>query len=303
MTSLRWLGCSLLLILTMHQAATALRAEEQPEGCRWKGPSPEWVLARHPRGGAISGTLGDKIVPFLGDSGIPISLITKVDSDESVSLKIGPETTTLDVLDQIESQVPGYQYKVVYGRIVIYPKGQGYDAPVVLGKMSGATRAAALISLLRELRPKVSLEMSGFRGSGERTYYGDTVEVGGDRTLIEHLVSLLQKRPDLVFSVVGDTRGRRFFVYHSVSLVQSVKVEVPPEVAVGSVFQAIVKAVLTDGSVVSLEGPECYVEYKASGHGELEIDDLGRVVARKKGPAAVVVRYEGQSNLAKVEVY
>lgn len=293
--------------IAAQELATPLGAEEKSGGCSWTGPSPEWVLARHPPVGEISGSLSAKVVPFLRHSGIPISLIMKEGSYENLQLHIDATTTTEDVLEEIERQLPEYRYAVVSRHIVVYPNGDEYDAPVELSSLSGVTRAMALFPLLRELRVKASafksLDLPVLRGAGHKTLYRDTVEVGGRRTAVEHLVSLIQKRPTIAFSVLPQQNGHLAFGFFLVPLVKTMVVEIPPAVALGETFQATAKAILSDDSAVSLDGPECYLEYAVSGRGELEIDDVGRVVTRKRGVAGVIVRYEDKSDFAKLEVY
>jgi hypothetical protein len=303
----RLLRLLLLCMLIIPQAATALGTGEQSSGCSWNGPSPEWVLARHLPVGKVTGSLSADVIPFMRHSGVPISFIINEASGASIQLKIDAKTTTRDVLEEIVRQLPGYRYAVVSKSVVVYPREQEYDAPVELSALRGVTRTRALLSLIRELRVRVSslkiLDLPTLKGAGHRTLYGDTVEVGGSRTVVEHLVSLIQKRPSIVFSVLPEQDGHLGFGFFSVPLVQKVIVETPSTVTLGETFQAITKAILSDGSVVPLEGPECYVEYEASGHGELEIDDVGHIVAIKKGISGVAIRYENKSDLVKVEVH
>jgi hypothetical protein len=306
MIRLRWPHWLLLSMLTILQTATAPWAEVQPEGCQWHGPSSAWVLALHPPAGEISGSLGSDIVPFLQRNGIPVSVITREADNASLRLKIAPSTTTQEMLEEIEHQASGYRYSVINDKVVVYPRGDEYDTPIALSTMNGVTRARALVSSIRELKAKSSaflmLDMPVLRGAGEKTPYGDTIDVGGYHTVVEHLVSLLQKRPSLAFRVAVDQNNRLSFGFSFVHLIQKIALQAPSAVAVRSAFQAKVTGVLSDGSVVSLAGRECYVEYAVGGNNELEVDDFGLVVAHKKGLAAVVARYDGKSALVKVKI-
>jgi len=89
---------------------------------------------------------------------------------------------------------------------------------------------------------------------------------------------------------------------NSTHLVENLKVHLPSAVRVGDSFDALVTGTLGDGTVVSLVGPECYVSYDVDRAEVLEIDGLGRAVARKKGVGTIVVTYEHQFARAQVEV-
>jgi hypothetical protein len=120
--------------------------------------------------------------------------------------------------------------------------------------------------------------------------------------VVEHLVSLLEKRPALAFRILLVENGNLSFGLDRVLLLRKVEAHVPAAVVVGATFSITVTATLVDGTVVTLEGAECGVNYGASGGGVLEVDETGRAIARKKGIGSIEVQYENQSASARVSV-
>ena len=288
---------AVLLCLMVQASSSNAREAQVASGCRWTGPPVEWVLARHPAAGEISGGLHSDVVPYLQRSGIPLSFVTETTGDERVGLRVGPGTTVEDVLEEIVRQVPQYRYGAVDGRIVIYPQGEVYDRRIDLGQTKSLTRAAADFFVLGGLREKASAfhRMSsglsaGGAGWGKRPL-ADIIEVGGSRSLIGHLVSLVQKRPTESFEVVAIDDGRLYFSFVRVGFISRLELQLPPTVKVGETFEAKLTANLVDGTIVSLAGPECWVTYASSDPEALEIDDSGFAVARKKGTWTVDANY------------
>jgi hypothetical protein len=280
--------------------ASSSSAREAPgaSGCSWTGPPVEWVLARHPDAGEISGGLHSDIVPYLRGSGIPLSFVTETIGDERVGLRVGPGTTVEDVIKEIVRQVPQYRYGAVDGRIVIYPQGEVYDRQIDLGEPQSLTRAAAYFFVLRALREKTSAFQrispglsGGGAGWGKRPL-ADIIEVGGSRSLIGHLVSLVHKRPTESFDMAATDDGRLYFNFVRVDFVSQLELHLPPSVKVGETFEAGLTAKLADGSLVSLTGPDCGVTYATNDPEALKIDDGGHGVARKKGVWRVAANYE-----------
>src|ERR1700676_536831 len=97
---------AVLLCLMVQASSSNAREAQEASGCRWTGPPVEWVLARHPAAGEISGGLHSDVVPYLQRSGIPLSFVTETTGDERVGLRVGPGTTVEDVLEEIVRQVP-----------------------------------------------------------------------------------------------------------------------------------------------------------------------------------------------------
>lgn len=299
---------SVLLSLSILQFGVASSWSEQPiSTCKWSGPSTQSLLSRRLPLGEMAGQLGSKIVPFLRSQGIPISFISKATGDSRVHIVLGDAATTREVLDEIARQVSGYRYGVFDDRLVLYPEGEGYDVLVEMKPEDEVKRIKALQDLLHTLKAKApavqSIHMPTLRGGGlGGTIYGDSVEVGGTRSVIEHLASLIQNRPSTTFNVLVADDGHLYFDFDTVPLLQKLDVLAPSAVDQGSEFNVEVKGTLPDGTVISPGGPECYVKYGVTDDRVLTIDKLGRVVARQEGVATIFVQYEGKSAQVDVQV-
>jgi hypothetical protein len=296
---------------------TLASSDAQPPGCEWNGPSVEWVLARRPPAGEVAGTVTGTIVPLLQRSGIPLCFVSTAAGDEQVTLKAGAAANLRELLDEVVRQAPGYRFAAIDGRVVLYPKGPIFDAPVDLGKVRTMTRAAAYFFVLEGLREKTkvlqglfpSLRSEGARSEpeaggagGDKMPYSDEVEVGGNRSLLEHLVSLVQLRPQRVFSVSPSIHGKVYFEFVSINLLDELVLHAPSTAGVGETFVAAVTAKLADGTVVSLTGPECGVSYTSSDPTVVEIDDAGKAAARKRGIAVLAAKYESRRATAQIKV-
>lgn len=264
----------ILLITLAIQLSAVLGAGSAPStGCRWNDSSVEWILARPLPEGNVAGSLGSVLVPFLHRQGVPISFVSRPLEDVDVRLDIDTVTTVQKVLDEVVRQQAGYRYGVIMGRVVIYPTGDEFDRAIEVNRLSG-TRAQAMYSLLRDLKKKhrdfKDLELPALRGGGGKNLHGDRVEIGGARSVVEHLASLTGERPAVAFRVLAAREGRLSFMLDWVPVVKKVEVHVPTSVEVGSTFEAKVTGTLIDGTVVSLGGPECGVEYEVTSTEVLE---------------------------------
>jgi hypothetical protein len=286
----------LLLVLVALQVGTVIvYGQQSKDDCRWKGQPAEWVLSRRLPATDLSGLLGSKVIPFLYSQGLPVSFISKASGDSSVRLNISDGSTLREALEDIVRQAPGYKFDVIGQRIIIYPEGEAYDTSVTLDVEHGVTRATALHHILRALKGRTEalqrLSMPIFRGLGGETIYGDDVDIGGTHPIIEHLLSLIQKRPPATFEILLTRDGHLYFDFNSVILVQKVSLVGSSMVKVGQAFSVSPRGVLSDGTIVVLEGPGCYVKYAVTGNGVLVIDDAGQVVAKKAGLGIVSVKY------------
>jgi hypothetical protein len=257
----------------------------------------------------VSGALSAAVVPYLRRSGIPVSLVAATVGGERIQFDLGSGATMRDALQEIERKLPEYRYGTIDGRIVIYPRGEVYDSPIDLGQPKSMTRAAAYFYVLRALREKtkafqkINVGLSGGGAGWGKRPLADMIEVGGSRSLIGHLVSLVQKRPAESFDVAAAADGRLNFSFVRVSLVTGLELHMPAKIRAGEAFEAEVTGKLADGTVVSLLGPECGVAYASNDPQALEIDDSGHAVAHKKGKWRVVANYEDLPDVrAEVEV-
>jgi len=307
-----------LLALALPPGSLAAPSGAKPPGCEWNGPAIDWVLARHPPAGEVAGTVAGTIVPLLQRSGIPLCFVSTATGDEQVSLNAGTATSLRDLLDEVVRQAPGYRFAAIDGRIVLYPKDPAYDAPVDLGKVRTMTRAAAYFFVLGGLREKTKMlrnlatvlrdegvrtepEEAG-RPGGDKMPYGDEIEVGGKRPIVDHLVSVVQGRPQRVFSVSPTLDGRVYFEFVSVKLLDELILQLPSTVGIDETFVAAVTARLPDGTVISLTGPKCGVSYETNDPSVVEIDEMGKAAARKRGIAVLAAKYESIRATGQIEV-
>ena len=286
-----------LICLSLQLAGLSGSSAAPSIGCSWSDPSVESLLARHPPSGEVAGTLAAAVVPFLQRGGIPVCFVSARSGDEHLRLVLGTDDTMQAVLREIVRQAPHYQFRGIDGRLVIYPQGESYDMPVDLGPRQSMTRAAGYFTVLGGLRHKIK-ELEGLRtglrnegATSAKRSFSDTIEVGGSRSVIEHLVSIVQKRPSKAFNLIIDGPWL-YYEFVDLNLLTTLELRVPSAVRVGETFQAEVTGKLADGTVVSLAGPECWVTYTTSDPAALEIDDSGRVVARKKGVWTIYAVYQ-----------
>jgi hypothetical protein len=285
----------LLVIVALQVGTVIIYGQQSRDGCRWKGQPAEWVLSRRLPATKLSGLLGSTVIPFLNSQGLPVSFISKVSGDSSVRLSISNGSTLREALEDIVRQAPGYKFEVVGQSIIIYPEGEAYNTPITIDVERGVTRAIALHHILRALKGRTEalqhLSMPIFRGLGGETIYGDDVDIGGTHPIIEHLLSLIQKRPSATFEILLTRDGHLYFDFNRVILVQKVSLLGPSKVKVGQTFSVSPRGVLSDGTVVALEGPNCYVKYAVTDNGVLVIDDTGQVVAEKAGLGTISIKY------------
>jgi hypothetical protein len=116
-------------------------------GCEWTGPSIAWILEHHLPPGGVAGLLGSDVVPFLQSQGVPVSFVSA--ASDSARIEAGSATTVREVLSEIERQAPGYRYRDVDGRLVIYSRDPAYDSVVDLGPTQKIVRGGAYFFVLR----------------------------------------------------------------------------------------------------------------------------------------------------------
>jgi len=280
-------------------------AQAVPWDCQRGGPSAEWVLASRPPVGDLEGHLGAEIFLRLHQQGIPVSFILRSSEDPYVRLKVGSTTTTREILENILTQAKGYRFGVIAGRVVLYPEDERYDAQINITNRSDVTRGAAIYPLLRELREKSEalrrLKLPALRGYG-KSIYGYKVKIGGTHTVIEHMVSLIGNDPSVALRMMPEEDGNLLYLLDWTPVVRKISARAPLTIAAGEAFSVTVTGTLADGTSISLEGEGCGVEYSAINREIVEVDDLGRGVARKKGIGIIAVDYEDQYASVKIQV-
>jgi hypothetical protein len=277
-----------------------------PWHCDGGGPSSSWVLSSRPPLGIMEGHLGAEIFHHLHVLGIPVSFVSRSSGDPYVRLQVPTGTTTKGILEAIQAQAPGYQIGVVDGRVVLYPKDERYDAQIDITAKNDVTRGAAIYPLLRELKAKSEvlslLVPPALRVMG-RSIWGYKVNVGGSRSAIEHIVSLMGNDPSITLRVVATGGGHLAYELDWTPVVRKIDLHVPSTVHVGAGFQVAVTGRLADGTTISLSGENCGVTYNVLNGGFVDVDNAGRGVALKKGEGLIGVIYEGyQSATAEVRV-
>jgi hypothetical protein len=306
---MRYVTGALILVATSFasQAGTRTRPPDQLSDCEWKGPTAEWVLARRPPVGTIAGPVGSALAAYLRDRQIPISFVPAAGSEARVHIEVTQAATVRDVLEEMQREAPQYQYRTVDGKIVIYPRNEGFDDRLDLGQVRRERRGGAYLFVLGALRAKVSAlrDLSvtlrgGQIGSGKRLL-ADDVEVGGTRTVIEHLISLIQGRPSGAFTIASYGEGHIAYDFAWVDLLNRIDIEAPAKVQVGESLTIKVTGTLVDGTKVPLVGSACGVSYSAAPD-VWEIDDGGHAVAHKRGAGTLYAEYERHSASAEVDV-
>ncbi len=294
---------AVLGILLCGMAASPLHAETF-EGCSWTGPDPDWIFDRTLPAVDLVGTLGSEVIGFLHDAGTPVSFISATAKPPEVRIQSSEPTTIRELLDEVTTQTPGYQLDVVDGKLVIYPLGEGYDALVDLGNPREIKRVSALFSVIRELRSK-SLVLRGLRLPTLRPFgglYGDLISVGGARTVVEHLASLVAGSPSATFLMLAGADGSMDFGLMWADVIEDLLLVVPEKVEVREEFQVIPRVIIAGGTPVTLIGLGCGVDYESTDESILKIDRSGRAVAITKGAGGVQAKYEAQVAYAKIEV-
>jgi hypothetical protein len=291
-----------LTSLLLWVSAIPLPAETF-EGCSWTGPDLDWVLERTLPALDVEGSLSSDVVEFLHRAGVPISFISRSAEDPEVRFQHPEGATVRDLLEDVLVQAPGYRLDVVNGKPVIYPISEGYDALIDLGDPYQAKRASALLSVLPELRSKSpalsSLRLPTFKWL---TGYGDLIVVGGVRTVVEHLVSLVAGRPSFALLILRRADGLMDSGLSKVDIIRDFFLEAPKKVKIGAKFQAVPRVVLADGSLVTLIGSGCGVEYESPAESILKVNRGGLAVATAKGTSLVQAKYEGIAVYAEIEV-
>jgi hypothetical protein len=254
----------------------------------------------------MEGHLGADIFHHLHALGIPVSFVSRSSGDPYVRLQVPTGTTTKGILEAIQAQAPGYQIGIVDGRVVLYPKDEGYDAPIDITSKNDVTRGVAIYPLLDELKAKSEvlshLVPPALRGMGGKSIWGYKVNVGGSRSAIEHMVSLMGNDPSITLRVVAKGDGHLAYILDWTPVVRKIDIHVPATVKVGDTFQVAVTGKLADGTSISLEGMDCGVEYSAHYGRVLEVDRSGHGRALKKGVGLIAVDYENQSAEAEIRV-
>ena len=292
-------------ILLCGLAALPLGAETF-EGCSWAGPDLEWALDRILLPVDLVGSFGSReVIDLLHDSGAPISFISRVAKDPEVRFQRSEATTVRELLEEVMAKTPGYRFDVISGKLVIYPSDDGYDTLVEIGDPREAKRASALFSVLRELRSKNSvlrsLRLPGLTGPFGGIY-SDMISVGGARTVIEHLVSLVAGSPSTAFWIHNRADGSMEFGLLWADVIEDLLLEAPKKVEVGKEFQVVPRVILVDGTPVTLIGPGCGVDYQSTDESILTIDSGGHALAIGKGRVGIVGKYDGKAAYVEVEV-
>ncbi len=299
-------GCQTALVLGVLLGgigATSLLHAETVGDCSWPGPDPDWILDRPLPRVDVVGPLGSReVLDLLLDSGASISLISGAGKDPDVRFQRLESTTVRELLDEMIAQTPGYRLDVVGGKLVIYPYDSGYDAFVEIGDYRKVKRVAALGEVLRELRSK-SPVLSGLQLPTLRPFggYGDLISVGGVRTVVEHLVSLVAGSPSASCVILPRADGSMQFSLVLAKVIDDFLLEAPKKVKVGAEFQVVPRVFLVDGTPVTLIGSGCGVRLK-SDESLLKIDQGGRAVAIANGTGWIQATYAKKTRHVKIEV-
>jgi hypothetical protein len=301
------LACAMSLLLFM--AAWTLQAEtlrpEAFEGCSWTGPEPDWTLDRTIQGLDSAGSLNHtEIIRLFHDSGVSISLISEADASTDVGFQSSEPVTARELIDEILTQNPDYRLGLVSGRLLIYPSKPDYDALIEIGDTREVKRVVGLSEVLRELRAKSPvlsrLRLPTLRPFG--TFYRDLISVGGARTVVEHLVSLVAGGPSANFVILPGADGSMQFSLLKAHIVEEFFLEMPEKVKIGAEFRVVPRVNLVDGMSVTLIGSGCGVYFESNDDSILTIDQGGRATAVGQGTVWLQAKYEGSTRNVEIQV-
>ena len=272
-------------------------------GCSWTGPTPEQVLERRLPAIVLDGPLGVDLFEPLRRAGVPVALVVDGARGSEVSFESKEPVTVGEVLQAVLEQSPGFHLGHFHGKLVVYPATEALGTVVELGEARRETRAKAMVELLQQLEeevPELDLGVT-FRPLGG--IHDDSIQVGGARTVIEHLVSLIADSPSLTFVVTpkGDGSGRWFSLQWA-EVIEELRLEVPETMEVGDQVPLVTRVHLRDGSVAAMIGPDCEIAYTSSDPSFLEITDHQTARAVSPGRAQVEARYESRLDVSYIEV-
>lgn len=257
-----------LLAIPLLQIVAALPLRAEPvNDCSWAGPDLTWVLERPLPAIDVVGSLGsDEILGLLHDAGAPISFIAGVTEDPEVHFQRSVPFTVRYLLDEIMAQTPGYRLDVISGKVVIYPSEARYDQIVEMDPKRVKKRFSAFFTVLEGLGLKSSLFHENRLPSrrGELGYQGDEVSVGGSRSVVEHLLSLVAGTPSGNIVIKPREDGLMTLAFWWADLIESFLIEVPERIDVGKAFQILPRLTLVDGTTVELTGGGCGIRYQTT---------------------------------------
>jgi hypothetical protein len=289
-------------ILACGMATSLVRAETFA-GCSWAGPDLDWALDMTLPTVDLAGSLGSEVIDLLLDAGVPISFISGTTEDPDVSFQRSEPTTVRELLGWVMAQTPGYRLEVVNGKFVIYPQDYRFDEFVRIGDSREARRAMALFPVLRELRSKSPV----LHSLGLPTLkpwagiYRDSISVGGGRTVVEHLVSLVAGSHSATFVIRAWANSPMEVGLMWADVIEDLLLVAPKKVEVGAEFQVVPRIILADGTPVTLIGLGCGVDFKSIDESVLTVD-RGRAIAITKGTAGIQAKYEAKSAYVEIEV-
>lgn len=293
-----------LVVIALVILASPLYAETF-EGCSWAGPKPEWTLDLTLPEVNLAGALGSReVIGRLHAAGVSVSFISAAGAGPEVDFKRFEPISVRELLDELMAQAPDYRLSVVGGKLVIYPLDSGYDELVEVGDSREEKRIAAFDKVIKELRSK-SPVLDGLRLPTLRPFgglYGNLISVGGVRTVVEHLVSLVTGSPSANFVIRPRKDGAMQYGLMWADVVEALRLEMPRRVEVGEEFQVVPRVFLVDGTPVTLIGSGCGVRLESNDESLLEIYLDGRGVAIAEGTAWIQAKYEGITVNVKVEV-
>ncbi|HEV8239447.1 MAG TPA: hypothetical protein VGS57_08780 [Thermoanaerobaculia bacterium] len=304
--SLRLFGGMTLLLTAL--SICPLRAEHGmvDNSCSWGDSAAELLLDRELPAFKLDGPIEGVLVPFLRGQGVPVSFIAAQAGTGSIHWSGEQAASLRALLEATLRQSPEFGYRIIAGKVVIYPPAEGYDASLTLGNSSVAPRGKAMYSILRDIKTKVpflaDLGMPTLRSMGDRHLYGDLVVTGGRRSIVEHLAAITGSAPDIAFGMVKRADGHLAFGLELVRVLAGIKASGPAVMEVGATARVEVVGRLMDGKSVALSGPACGLDFLSSDVAVLEVDGSGLVRALEPGEVTVSVRHGSQSDQIHVRV-
>ena len=158
---------------------------------------------------ASNESLYDFVKSLQDDHKVPLCFIepdihTTARKDISFDLH---DVSVKSVLDTVVSQVPILKYRLINGRLVLFPDERKYLLPMAVD-IENLARFRAVDAYIDKLAERYPSEFGSLLGPSIKGFpgapiYADKVTVKGTATVLEQLVQLLGDDPRLIFTIMS----------------------------------------------------------------------------------------------------
>ncbi len=150
---------------------------------------------------------------------IPISFI---DSGEREKITLDLKDVSLKtVLENVISKAPSYRFKTNNGKLILYNNQTRYNRIINVSDAFGIERVRATQHYISQLRQKYAefenLKFIPNLIGTNLSIYSQIVYLRGRRTILEHLLQLVESNPRVVFSILKTITGQEELSFEEVS--------------------------------------------------------------------------------------